>query len=76
MPVAQIHALDFLLIEWARAAASEHGYLIATLINRAIAIDALRNSEHRTTRVVSRNQLGIGRGLNPEKLGLSVGENN
>src|ERR1039458_1986422 len=40
LAIAKIHALHFLQIEGTRAAASEHCYLIATLIHAAITIDA------------------------------------
>src|SRR5437868_15187300 len=53
------HPLCLFECEWSRAAATEHGDLIARLVDRAIAIKSFRNRECLAFRFVSCDELRL-----------------
>jgi len=56
LSVMRIHPLHLLTVEGACASASEYRKLIPALVDRAVPVDSLRDSQRGTRRLISRNQ--------------------
>jgi len=62
-----VQAAHFGAVERAGAAAAEDSQLVAGLVDRAVAVDTLRDGEGGASGASSGDELGVGRGLKPEK---------